>query len=181
MHKTRLQVFDFDDTLFRIPSYTSKIQVEAMGYGFGGPYEYYDHPISLDESISNIQLISPVYDAWKEGKEDPDCVQILITHRVEEVRSSVESILRARNMDFDQSFFLGRKTPKCVSTAEVMKNLPSLKRIEIYEDSVRQIMEYREFFESYRELDVRIFIVDKSKMYRIEDLKLSEEKRIVLI
>ena len=187
---TKLQIFDFDDTLFRVPSYTSKTQVEALGFRFSGPYEYYDHAISLDETLSNIQLISPVYDAWKNGKTDPECKQALITHRVEEVHESVNSILEARKIDFDHRFFLGRAIPKITATEAMMDEMPQLKDIEIYEDSVHQIIQYQEFFKKQNAgrikaklapYVVKIYIVDKSKMYRIENLKLSEEKKIVLI
>lgn len=187
---TRLQVFDFDDTLFRIPTYTSKIHIEALGYGFADPYEFYDHEISLDESLHNIQLIGPVYDAWKEGKEDPSCMQLLITHRVVEVEEAVMKVLDARNMSFDRIFILGRKTEKVDSMKEIIKVLPNLETIEIYEDSIDQIIRYQEFFQYLNELlyinnkpcpESKIYIVDKSKMYRIENVKLSEKKRITLI
>lgn len=187
---TRLQVFDFDDTLFRIPTYTSKIHLEGLGYTFNDPYEFYDHNISLDESLHNIQLIGPVYDAWKEGKDDPSCMQILITHRVVAVEEALMKVLDARNMSFDRIFILSRKTEKTVSMQEVMRTLSNLKTVEIYEDSIDQIIRYQEFFQYLNELlyinnkpcpESKIYIVDKSKMYRIENVKLSEKKRIVLI
>jgi hypothetical protein len=187
---TRLQVFDFDDTLFRIPTYTSKIHLEGLGYTFNDPYEFYDHNISLDETLHNIQLIGPVYDAWKEGKEDPSCMQLLITHRVVEVEEALMKVLAARNMSFDRIFILSRKTEKVDSMKEIMKVLPNLETIEIYEDSIDQIIRYQEFGNGYNNLlylskkpylNIKIYIVDKSKMYRIENVKLSEKKRIILI
>lgn len=187
---TRLQAFDFDDTLFRIPTYTSKTHIESLGYGFGNPYEFYDHEISLDESLHNIQLISPVYDAWKEGSEDESCMQLLITHRVEGVRGAIMKVLEARKMHFDKIFILGRVTEKVDSMKEIMDLLPNLKTIEIYEDSIDQIIRYQDFGQRVNNLlyinqkpylDIKIYIVDKSKMYQIENVKLSDKKRIVLI
>jgi hypothetical protein len=187
---TRLQVFDFDDTLFRIPTYTSKIHLEGLGYTFNDLYEFYDHNISLDESLHNIQLIGPVYDAWKEGKDDPSCIQILITHRVVAVEEALMKVLDARNMSFDRIFILSRKTEKTVSMQEVIRTLPNLAEVEVYEDSIDQIIRYQEFFQyldellhinNKKSLESKIYIVDKSKMYRIENVKLSEKKRIVLI
>jgi hypothetical protein len=84
-------------------------------------------------------------------------------------------------MSFDHSFFLGRVTPKVEATAKIMENLPHLKTVEVYEDSVHQIIQYQEFFQNKDNLEVKIYIIDKSKAYRIENLKLSEERRIVLI
>lgn len=190
----RLQIFDLDDTLLRVPSYTSKKHVESLGYGFSGPYEYYDHPISLDEGINNIQLIEPVYEDWKNGKTDPQCMQILITHRVESLADVVKEVLKNRGIEFDQYFFLGRVTPKWETTREIVRSLSNLEEIEVYEDSVHQIAEYQEFFN--RENNIRwltqphgsipyfktkICIVDKSKTYTIDNLRLSNEKKIRLI
>ena len=195
MKITRLQIFDLDDTLLRVPSYTSRTQVENFGYYFSGPYEYYDHPISLDETISNIQLISPVYDAWKRGREDSSCVQVLITHRVEELAGQITQILGSRGVSFDRSFYLGRVTPKVDMTKGLLEELPDLEEVEVYEDSVHQIIQYQDFFDrnntsrylrklpygSTPALKIKIYVVDKSKMFRIENLKLSEETKIRLI
>ena len=187
---TRLQVFDFDDTLFRIPTYTSKTHLEGLGFKFNDPYEFYDHNISLDESLHNIQLIGPVYDAWKEGKDDPSCMQILITHRVVAVEEALMKVLDARNMSFDRIFILSRKTEKVDSMKEIINILPNLKKIEIYEDSIDQIIKYQEFGNRFNNLlylskkpylGIKIYIVDKSTMYQIENVQLSEKKRIVLI
>ena len=60
-----LQVFDLDETFFRMPGYTSKKSVESEGLTFSHPYDFYDHPASLCENAHNIQLIGPVYEAWK--------------------------------------------------------------------------------------------------------------------
>ena len=190
----KLQIFDLDDTLLRVPSYTSKKHAESLGYGFGGPYEYYDHPISLDETINNIQLIAPVYEDWKEGKADPNCMQILITHRVEALTDVVKSVLANRGVDFDKYFFLGRVTPKWETTHEVIQELPELEEIEVYEDSIHQIAEYQEFFNRQNNMRwltpphgsipyfrVKICIVDKSKTYTIDNLRLTNEKKITLI
>jgi hypothetical protein len=73
---------------------------------------------------------------------------------------------------------------------EVIKTLSNLETVEIYEDSIDQIIRYQEFFQyldellhinNKKSLESKIYIVDKSKMYRIENVKLSEKKRITLI
>jgi hypothetical protein len=187
---TRLQVFDFDDTLFRIPTYTSKTHLEGLGFEFNDPYEFYDHNISLDESLHNIQLISPVYDAWKEGFADESCMQILITHRVVAVEEALMKVLTLRGMAFDKIFILSRKTEKVVSTQEIIRTLPNLVEVEVYEDSIDQIIRYQEFFNYLNDLlsinektqlNPKIYIVDKSKMYQIQNVQLSDPRRITLI
>jgi hypothetical protein len=190
----KLQIFDFDETLFRVPSYTDRFKAEKQGLSFPDPYTYYDHPISLNPAENNIQLIGPVYDEWKKGKLDPECMQILITHRVEAVRPEVMDLLEDRQIEFDEYFFLGRASKKTETLKKILPTLPELIDIEVYEDSIQQIAQYHDFFiyeniarylirplGSVPEYNVNITIVDKSKIYRIQRLQLSEERRIVLL
>jgi hypothetical protein len=187
----KIKVFDFDETLFRMPSYASKNSVEEPGKTFDTPYSYYDNEASLNESKYNIQLIDPVYSEWKNGDIDPLTNNILVTHRVEELKNPVLSILEKRNIKFDEYFFLGRKQNKAEVIINLISNYPQLKVIEIYEDSIEQIFNYQERFAHYnyvnRTLDkldrlvIETFIVDKSKVYMIENVKLFSERKIKLI
>ena len=185
-----LLVFDLDETLFRMPGYVGKTQVEVQGIRFDHPYDFYDHPVSLSEIVYNIQLIKPVYEAWKWGTQVPGTISILVTHRVESLQSQVMEILSSRGIFFDQTFFLGRKSSKAETVREVLRQNPAIGKIRIYEDSIQQIDIYQKFFEQLnRQRDLaelpsyeyKTYIVDKSKVYRIEKVKLSEETAIELI
>jgi hypothetical protein len=185
-----LQVFDFDETFFRMPSYVGRTQAEALGLQFDHPYDFYDHQVSLSESLYNIQLIKPVYDAWAAGAAKPGTISVLITHRVESLRPQVMEILDKRGIVFDQSFFLGRKSSKAQTLAELLKENPEVTKIKIYEDSIQQIDIYQDFFRRLNrqrdqgellEYRYKTYIVDKSKVYRIKGVKLSEETKIELI
>lgn len=186
---TTLQIFDLDETLFRMPGYTSKTYVESLGYGFGNPYEFYDHPKSLCEEVHNIQLIKPVYDFWKEGLGKDDVASVLITHRVAALEPEVTRILEKRGIVFDKMFFLGRVKSKTDAVAEVLTKLPNVKEIRVFEDSIQQLGLYQDYFhymnsiQAWAEeplIEIKLYIVDKSKMYRIENFKLSEKTRIIL-
>jgi len=185
-----LQVFDFDETFFRMPSYVGRTQAESLGLRFDHPYDFYDHQVSLSESLYNIQLIKPVYDAWAAGAAKPGTISVLITHRVESLRPQVMEILDKRGIVFDQAFFLGRKSSKAQTLAKLLKENPEVTKIKIYEDSIQQIDIYQDFFrrlnrqraqEELLEYRYKTYIVDKSKVYRIKGVKLSEETKIELI
>lgn len=188
---TTLQIFDFDETLVRAPSYTSKKQVESDQLKFGSPYEFYDHPKSLCENTHNIQLISPVYDAWRRGSDDSATFSALITHRVKSLSAEVGEILKNRAISFGSMFFLGREKNKTEIAEELLNTFPNLEKIEIYEDSIQQIFLYQTFFsrennkriwrDGLSKLEVAVYIVDKSRVFKIEDLKLTDEKKIKLI
>ena len=187
-----LQIFDFDETIVRVPSYTSNKHIDIQhGFDFETPYEFYDHPISLCEDSHNIQAIGPVFDAWKAGENREDYLSIVITHRVSELEKEVREILENRGMKFENIYLLGRKSDKTTTALELMRKLPNLVEVKVFEDSIEQIQKYHQVFESLNEDPVKFYgipvctlstyIVDKSKMFKIENIKLSEEQRIKLL
>lgn len=177
-----LQIFDLDETFFRMPSYAAKKQVEKEELMFNGPYEFYDHPKSICTDSYNIQLIGPVYEAWKRGSSLTDHATVLITHRVKNLKEEVHSLLKSRGVEFDETYFLGRVSSKTEIAKKLIHDLPKLEIVEIYEDSIEQLGAYQELFKQLDfKLEVRLYIVDKSKMFRLEDFKISEKTRIRLI
>lgn len=180
---TRLQVFDFDETFCRVPSYASKRLAETDELKFSHPYDFYDHPNSLNDNVYNIQMVGPVYDSWKEGRADLLTCQALITHRVKEVKSEVIKILDNRSIKFNEYHFLGRKTPKVDEVVSMLLDRPNVKTIEIYEDSIHQLSLYQEYFDMIpKEMyEVSLYLVDKSKMFKIDSIRISDAKKVVLI
>jgi hypothetical protein len=191
----RLVVFDFDETLFRMPGYTDRFSVERLypELEFKDPYSFYDHPKSMCPEIHNIQLIGPVYDDWKKATVDPSTRVILITHRTEELRPCAELLLEKHGIVFDTSYFLGRLCEKISILKKEIDLLPNVKEISIYEDSLEQLRKYQDFFYEYtakikppvRTLDDLILLdmhfVDKSKVIQLFDFSAGESKRINLI
>ena len=124
------------------------------------------------------------------GAAKPGTISVLITHRVESLQPEVMEILNKRDIKFDQTFFLGRKSSKAQTLAALLKENPEVTKVKIYEDSIQQIGIYQDFFRQLNrqrdqaerlEYRYKTYIVDKSKMYRIKGVKLSEETKIELI
>lgn len=182
-----IYVFDLDETLLRVPSYTTKklIEKEKSGVTFNDPYEFYDNHLSLCEEMNHIQLIEPVFKAWEEANIDLDCVHVLITHRVDKLKEKIIDLLKNKGVTFDHSYFLGRVGNK----SEVIEYLltfeydpHSITTIKIFEDSIDQIFKYQQYFKdlSYN-IEVEYWIVDKARVFKIEEVQLSNKKRITLI
>lgn len=191
---TRILVFDFDETLFRMPGYTDRFSVERIRpeLNFPDPYSFYDHPSSMDPGIHNIQLIGPVYEDWKAASKDPNARVILITHRTEELRPYAEKLLDKHEIKFDESYFLGRLSEKIQTLEKELSYLPNIKEIAIYEDSLEQLRKYQDFFyekvtrlKTVKSLDDMIILnmqfVDKSKVISLYDFSSGESRRIELI
>lgn len=183
-HIKTINVFDFDETIVRVPSYTSKKHVEKTHgkISFDSPYAFYDHSSSLDEDIHHIQLIEPVYKEWKKSDSDETALTVLITHRVSDLKGEVKSILDNRGLFFDRYHFLGRVKKKSMIIEKLLLECPNVKKVRVFEDSIHQLDVYQSFFKENKvKAKLEMYIVDKSKMYRLNKLQISEETRIKLI
>jgi len=182
---TKISVFDLDETVVRMPSYAARKQVELLtsnSQSFPTPYSFYDDPISMDRSIHNIQFVSPVLEDWRQSSYDASSRTILITHRTEELRPCVELVLGPAGLEFDAIYCLGRVTEKFDTLAKELEENPSINEISIYEDTLEQIIKYRSGFDRMgKGYDVRFYFVDKAKVYRLQDFKVGENRRIQLL
>ena len=178
-----LKIYDFDETLFRVPSYASKGIIENENLKFEHPYHFYDHGKSLCLDTYNIQLVEPVFREWYEGDVDPTCYQVMITHRVEEVKDEVMKVIESFKLKFDDSWFLGRASSKADIARQLIETFPNLEEIYVFEDSIHQLAIYQEIEEEMGELspEFKFYIVDKSKMFRIKNINLSESQHVRLI
>jgi hypothetical protein len=182
---TKISVFDLDETIVRMPSYTASKQVEAStegNFSFPTPYSFYDHPSSMDRSLHNIQFISPVLEDWRLSIHDASSRTILITHRTENLRACVHTVLSPAGLEFDAVYCLGRATEKFDTLIKELEENPSINEVSIYEDSLEQIIKYKTGFESLSKFyGVRFYFVDKSKVIRLYNFKVGEKRRIELI
>lgn len=184
---TQLDIYDFDETLVRAPSYTNKKAVELAhpGHTFDTPYEFYDHSKSLCEDIHHIQLIAPVYEFWKQADQDPSTITALVTHRVESLVEEVKDVLARRGVTMDHYFFYGRTIPKFRAIEELIERFPSIRKVRIFDDSYEQLDIYLTYINVIKEIDKEIeyelWAVDKTKIFKLESMNLSESKRITLI
>jgi hypothetical protein len=193
-HIKHLMVFDFDETLFRMPGYTDRFSVERLNpkLDFPTPYSFYDHSTSMDPTIHNIQLIEPVYNDWKLSSSDPNTRTILITHRLKELQPEAELLLKMYNIVFDEMYFLGRVTEKVDTLDKELTFLPNIEEITIYEDSLEQLRKYQDFFyqkisraKSVKNLDdivsLNMQFVDKSRVIQLYEFSAGRSRKIKLI
>ena len=155
---THINVFDFDETLFRVPGYTSP---EAKDME---PYEWFDSPKSLDEKF-NICGIANTIDRTKE-----DCHNMLVTHRVPATRNRVMEILHEHGLMFNEVHFLGRGSQKAETVIDAIRNMDP-KTVTIFEDSLWEIICYTAYFLDAGlngSVDFVFYFVDKSKIVKID-------------
>ena len=184
---TQLDIYDFDETLVRAPSYTNKKTVERAHpeHNFDTPYAFYDHSKSLCEDLHHIQLIAPVYECWGQANQNPSAITALVTHRVESLADEVKDVLNRRGVSMDYYFFYGRAIPKFKAIEELLERFPNIKKVRIFDDSYEQIDIYLTYINTIKEIDhdieYELWAVDKTKIFKLNSLNISEPKRISLI
>ena len=83
---------------------------------------------------------------------------------------------------FDAIYCLGRVTEKFDTLLKELKKYPEIATVDIYEDTLEQIIKYRAGFESLsRKYEVNFYFVDKSNVFRLLDFKVDEKRKIKLI
>ena len=161
-----LNVFDFDDTLFRVPNYTAS---EAKGIE---PYDWFDSPESLDDRFG-IRGISNTINQVS----DPSAVSIMVTHRVEDCADRVLELLKERDLEFESVYFLGRGSNKADTVMNFIEGT-NIETITIFEDTLWEVLSYVKLFNAAKiSQEVDFVFVDKSKIIRIgwqEALALAE-------
>jgi hypothetical protein len=151
-----LNVFDFDDTLFRVPNYTAS---EAKGIE---PYAWFDSPCSLDE-IFGIRGIKNTISRVS----SPGALSIMVTHRVEECSDRVFQILSEHGIQFDDVYFLGRGSAKADTVMEFLEG-SNVESITIFEDTLWEVLSYALKFEEAKiSQEVEFVFIDKSKIINI--------------
>ena len=174
----KLQIFDLDDTILRIPTFSAITPLESINKYSSDPYQFYDAQESLDYGKYNIQLIQPVYDEYLNSKDWSH--QVLITHRVKELVEQVSFILDAVDMQFDEIHLLGRKSNKADVVNEILVKYPNIEEVEIFEDSMDQIISYKEKIALKSNQSLTFWFVDKSKIFKLGTISITESKRIKL-
>lgn len=190
---TRLNIYDFDDTLFRVGTFAGyralpkKLHDEVKQH----PYNFYDHPASLSEDHFEINLIQNISEDLYEESGKDHAYNLLVTHRVNEVKKEVEALLKKHNIldKFDSSFFLGRKSPKSRVMEFMVDKCPNLGTIRIFEDSISQVVDYLDKFRKINEdrvqrdlaaINYKIIFVGHSRIVEINEIDFGEKQRVNL-
>ena len=151
-----INIFDFDETLFRVPGYTCS---EAKGME---PYEWFDSPDSLSKKF-NIKGIANTIE-----RTGDDCLNYLVTHRVKACESAVLDLLSEYNIRFDKTYFLGRGSDKAETVIELIRTTGA-GSITVFEDSLWEIIKYTSYFlDIGLNLKVNFVFVDKSRVIKID-------------
>lgn len=157
--KEHINVFDFDETLYRVPGFTC---AEAVGKK---PYEWFDDPKSLENRETIFPILNTIEKTWGENSKYEN---YLITHRVLACKDAILKLLDKSACLFHRVYFLGREESKAMKLLEILDMNPQAKSLTIYEDSMWEIIQYAQILaDEAPELEINFVFVDKSKVIKL--------------
>lgn len=139
----RLVAFDFDGTLIDSPEKEQgKVQwAEKMGKPF--PYiGWWGRPESLDLNVFDIKPFPSVLNQLKKEQSKPDTQVIVLTSRMEKLRSQVQAVLDVNDIDVAKLDMKRSEKTKGDKILRYISTLPDLREVNVYEDRDTDIESY---------------------------------------
>lgn len=165
-----LNIFDFDDTLFRIPTYSAS----PFDFKADNVNKWYDHPESLNDEKYKIQLIENIATLARQSEKDRNCISILITRRIPELRDHIIRILKKHEINFDSHYIIGHNTLKSEILTEILTSQygdRNITEINIFEDCLYQILDYQNALDLFFDIKSSFTFVDKSHVIAINKIE----------
>jgi HAD domain family 1 in Swiss Army Knife RNA repair proteins len=145
-NKTKLSVFDFDNTLIATPLPDSgKIAYEEKT-GKSWPHKgWWGQADSLDMNVFDIQPNPDVVSDFKKEKSSDTTLTVMLTGRLKKLSNFVKAILDKHNLTFDEYHFNngGRTDEEKLKTLdELLDKYPSIKIVEQWDDRLSHIPKF---------------------------------------
>lgn len=146
----KYKIFDLDNTLFRSAVVASAGFIpneipDSMKPIKDNFNDWWNLPLSFDERLLTPGL-DTVHKKAIEAYKDKDTYSILITHRIPELRPEIERLLRKYKLGFDMVIVCRNTIEKPVILMREHPEFKDATEVEVYEDSIKQILDYRELF-----------------------------------
>jgi hypothetical protein len=146
--KTKLCYFDFDGTLISTPIASPENKEKWANY-YGKPWPHrgwWGRPESLDTGVWDMEPIKEVYDDYIKYSEDPSCLMIMSTGRLEPLADLVKGILDDNGLYFDYYFFnKGGNTinEKIKYLDLILYRYPTIRDIELWDDRPKHFGDFK--------------------------------------
>lgn len=103
----KINVFDFDDTIFKSSKIPSNWNSKKKGHWWNSPQSLYQS--SYDNDLKE-NWIEDTVNAIKKSMSDPESITVLCTARLDrvEIKFLINSMLREKGLIFDNIFFKPR-------------------------------------------------------------------------
>jgi len=172
----RLFAFDFDKTLMQTPEPEEGKVIWKEKTGTEYPHiGWWSKPESLDLNVFNIKPFPNVLNVLKKEMSNPYSYVIVLTSRLEKLRSSVHSVLDANWIDVHKLDMANDKRTKGDKILEYINEFPSLEEINVYDDREKDIASYKEIRKNIPEnIKFNIYLAVNGQLNLLETNKLTD-------
>jgi len=146
----KLSVFDFDGTLMNTPLNSLENKEKWAEY-HGREYPYigwWGREESMDRNVFDITPRKHVISDYIKERRNSNTMVIMLTGRPKKLSNIVEDILKQNNLVFNKYLYnRGGKTinEKTIQIIDILKEHPTIKSIEMWDDRVEHIPLFNEF------------------------------------
>ena len=157
---TKISIFDFDGTLINTatPDTGKLIWKEKTGQDW--PHiGWWGRKESLDSTVFDNIPIPSVIQAYKVESINPNTLMVMMTGRISRLSSEVESILTSNGLKFDKYLYNNTSDTlrfKLGKLDSFISQYPNLKFIELWEDREPHVMAFREWGDTYPNINVKV-------------------------
>ena len=148
---TKLSIFDFDGTLISTPLPIDGKPIYEKKTGQKWPHRgWWGQALSLDTDIFEMPVIEDVVKAYHKEKEQPSTVLVVMTGRLEALRTEVTDILDSHGLKFHEYHLnTGGRTEfvKMRTMEKLLKKYSDVTHIECWDDRMEHIPIFEKFGE----------------------------------
>jgi len=170
----RLAVFDFDGTLINSPDKENGMRLWKEKNGEPYPHRgWWGRPESLDTTLFNIKPFPNVLAQLIKEKNTPDTSVIILTSRMEKLRSEVENVLDLNGIVVDDVILKKGNEGKGDIILKIENYNPDLKEIVVYDDfmdrNAEKIAEYTKIKDQLLpDVNYTLYFVDNGNISLLE-------------
>ena len=179
-HITRISLFDFDQTLCPSPENTIENRIlweNATGRewkrdGKTGEYlrGWWSKIESLDHNVFDIGLNDEIKDHALDRIECLETYSAILTGRIPRFSKIVKEIMRTNGMPYMDDYFFNdisdTETFKVNKMEELIKTIPNVKTVELFEDRVEHFDSFLQWGEDNSHIDFKLYVVEDGKIIR---------------
>jgi len=163
-----LSIYDLDGTLMDTPEKEEGKRIWKEKTGNEYPHKgWWGRPESLNTDVFNIEPHPRIFNKFKKDMNDINTYVIILTARLEKLRSEVENILNIHNIKPDKLILKRGNETKGDVILKLAQNMSNLDKIEVYDDFAggmeHKIKELTDIKEKLSDnIEYNIYYVDES-------------------
>lgn len=169
-----LSFYDFDGTLMNTPEKEEGKLIWKEKTGNEYPHKgWWGRPESLDTEVFDIDPIPSILSLFKKDIVNPNTYVIILTARLEKLRSKVENVLNIHNIKPDELILKRGNETKGDVILSYVKKFPNLKKINIYDDfaggmeyKINELTEIKNLLPDY--IEYNIYYVNNGSINLLE-------------